>query len=260
MQFRLRRRCSIIGASLALFAAPVLAQTTMSGVQARLLQKKFYLRGQWKQDKLKFNSAGNTSAAAGSAPFTLSGIYIDSVEFGGDGLVIQGDRMGLEFMAGLPFVSIHQRMEIDVAGTPGKDFGPALDKVFANNLADLAPSLPPAWQPFIRANFSRQGDPASDSDQPVAPAGQVIEPSVLSLVPGVSTAIASSLKYGGTVRVRFVVNPDGTTSNPRIVTALGLGLDEQAISAILQSRFKPATLDGKPIARELVLEVKFQNP
>ena len=39
--------------------------------------------------------------------------------------------------------------------------------------------------------------------------------------------------------------------------SLGLGLDEQAVEAVRQWRFRPALKDGKPLAIEAEVEVTF---
>ncbi len=36
-----------------------------------------------------------------------------------------------------------------------------------------------------------------------------------------------------------------------------MGLDEQAVAAVRQYRFKPATLDGKPVPVDLYIDVNF---
>jgi TonB family protein len=37
-----------------------------------------------------------------------------------------------------------------------------------------------------------------------------------------------------------------------------MGLDEKAVEAVRRYRFKPATLQGKPVAVELNIEVNFR--
>ena len=54
-----------------------------------------------------------------------------------------------------------------------------------------------------------------------------------------------------------IVEGDGGTSHIRVVKALGLGLDEQAIKAVKTWKFKPATLDGKSVAVQITVEVAF---
>jgi TonB family protein len=55
----------------------------------------------------------------------------------------------------------------------------------------------------------------------------------------------------------MVVGPDGKPHNIRVVRTLGLGLDEKAIEAVKNWRFKPAMKDGKPVAVQISVEVEF---
>ena len=43
------------------------------------------------------------------------------------------------------------------------------------------------------------------------------------------------------------VNERGMVQNPRVIRALGMGLDEKAIEAVMKWRFRPGTKNGKPV-------------
>lgn len=65
-------------------------------------------------------------------------------------------------------------------------------------------------------------------------------------------------KYQGTCLVTFIVDAHGHVVNPRVVRALGEGLDEKAIEAVLKYRFRPALKDGRtPVAVTMSVEVTF---
>ena len=64
--------------------------------------------------------------------------------------------------------------------------------------------------------------------------------------------------FSGNVRVAFVVDQNGRTQNVHIVRGVGPGLDEKAVEAVKQYRFKPATVDGAAVAMPLSVEVNFQ--
>jgi TonB family protein len=71
------------------------------------------------------------------------------------------------------------------------------------------------------------------------------------------SAEARQAKIGGVVLVNMTVNAQGIPENVHVLRGLGHGLDEQAVEAVKQYRFKPATEDGKPVAKELNIEVNF---
>jgi TonB family protein len=69
---------------------------------------------------------------------------------------------------------------------------------------------------------------------------------------------ARRAKYQGIAMVEIIVDAQGHPQNPRMVRLLGMGLDENAIKAIMQFRFKPAMKDGKtPVPTKITVEVDF---
>ena len=69
---------------------------------------------------------------------------------------------------------------------------------------------------------------------------------------------ARRAKLEGSVVLRFVVKPDGSTTNVSVVKSLGMGLDEKAIEAVQTWRFKPAIgPDGTPVADFIGVSLNF---
>jgi TonB family protein len=61
----------------------------------------------------------------------------------------------------------------------------------------------------------------------------------------------------GTVQVTLRVDRNGNPSHVRVTRGLGMGLDEKAVMAVRQYKYKPAMKDGTPVMVELNVEVKF---
>lgn len=61
----------------------------------------------------------------------------------------------------------------------------------------------------------------------------------------------------GRVRLRAVLGADGRVLHIVVLKGLPHGLNERCIQAARQIRFKPATLDGKPVSQFVVLEYNF---
>jgi TonB family protein len=59
------------------------------------------------------------------------------------------------------------------------------------------------------------------------------------------------------IRTQALVGPDGLVKDVRLVTHLPDGLDEEAIVAVKQMRFRPATTKGQPVNFWVTLEVEF---
>lgn len=68
---------------------------------------------------------------------------------------------------------------------------------------------------------------------------------------------ARKAKYQGMVMLVLVVGTDGRTYDIHVGQSLGMGLDEKAIEAVSHWRFKPATLNGQPVATRIAVEVDF---
>jgi len=69
---------------------------------------------------------------------------------------------------------------------------------------------------------------------------------------------ARKAKAQGNVLVNLWVGADGLPSHVHVVRGVGMGLDEKAVEAVKQYKFKPAMEGGKPVTVELNVEVNFQ--
>ncbi len=69
---------------------------------------------------------------------------------------------------------------------------------------------------------------------------------------------ARKAKVAGNVLVNLWVDQNGNPSHVRVLRGVGMGLDQKAMEAVRQYKFKPATENGKPVLVELNVEVNFQ--
>jgi periplasmic protein TonB len=69
---------------------------------------------------------------------------------------------------------------------------------------------------------------------------------------------ARKAKYQGTVLLYVEVDASGKATNIKVQRSLGLGLDEKAIEAVRQWKFKPGYKDGKPVVVAATIEVNFR--
>jgi TonB family protein len=69
---------------------------------------------------------------------------------------------------------------------------------------------------------------------------------------------ARKAKWQGAVLLSLVVDENGKPQQIKVIRPLGLGLDEKAIEAVSQWKFKPGTLNGKPVAVTAQVEVSFR--
>ena len=68
---------------------------------------------------------------------------------------------------------------------------------------------------------------------------------------------ARKAKHQGIVQLLLVVGKDGRPYGIRVGQTLGMGLDEKAIEAVRLWRFRPATLNGQPVATQIAIQVEF---
>lgn len=68
---------------------------------------------------------------------------------------------------------------------------------------------------------------------------------------------ARRARYQGSVILSAIVRRDGSIQILRVVRGLGLGLDENAIEALKQWKFRPGTRSGVPVDVALNIEVNF---
>ena len=69
---------------------------------------------------------------------------------------------------------------------------------------------------------------------------------------------AKEAKFNGIVLVGLIVDTQGMPQNVHVLRGVGMGLDQNAIDAVKQYRFKPAMEGDKPVPVEVNLEVNFQ--
>lgn len=91
------------------------------------------------------------------------------------------------------------------------------------------------------------------------PGNGVTLPSVVREVKPQYTAEAMRAKVQGTVLLECVVLPDGTVGSVEVVRSLdsSFGLDQEAVKAAKQWRFRPGTRLGEPVAVLVTIELTF---
>jgi alkaline phosphatase D len=88
--------------------------------------------------------------------------------------------------------------------------------------------------------------------------GGVTPPVLVSSVEATFTDEARRAVVNGSVLVGLVVEKDGTPSHVHVIKGLGYGLDENAVRAIKQYRFRPSMLNGEPVRVEVNVDVNFK--
>ena len=93
---------------------------------------------------------------------------------------------------------------------------------------------------------------------PVTVPEGVRPPVILRKVEAAYADEARKAKYQGTVMLRVVVDETGKAANVHVVRSLGLGLDEKAMEAVKQWRFRPAMQNGSAISMPIDVAFSFR--
>jgi len=252
-------------------------QSTAPEIKARLKDKPLYLRGCWRDTHLSFDAEGKLVGQSLPVSFTLSGFKFRSAHLKKDKLQVEGTRIGVEFIKEKPQrVSLGQTIKIDIALPANGDFAPALDAIFADGLAELAPVLPPYWQRWAKskllppdpgdaakaqtpapARVSQNNLPTGDA-APGRVGGSIQAPRLNAHREAEFDEAARQLKYGGVTLIGLIIEANGMPTHLSVIRPLGVGLDEQALAAVQSYRFSPAMEHGSPVRVEVNIEVSFQ--
>jgi TonB family protein len=111
-----------------------------------------------------------------------------------------------------------------------------------------------------QAGFGSADVPAPPTvrSRPDEAVAKLVPAEILSKPLPIYTDEARKLKIEGEVLLEVVLESSGRLRVVRVVHGLGHGLDDAAIKAAEQIRFKPALHDGQPADSTAVLHIIFQ--
>ena len=285
---RLTRVALLCLASSTLWAQATPALTADAPLREQLVNQPLYLRGFWMGYNLDFDPAGQPLGKPGDrplpGPLTLSGIEVKDVSIKGSKLILHAERVALvanadgvlerrSLLSTTHMFGTMQKeyrskdmVKITILAAPNGSFDAPLHALFANGLADLAPSVPPAWRCYAKAYFA--ADPAAKSpasslaacvEQTIYTSSRPETPPTLVTQPQAhGTREAAELKVSGESEVSIRIDAQGTPINFQIVRPLGAGLDEDLLGALSRCRFAPATRGGLPVQAGLDFSMQYQ--
>jgi len=87
--------------------------------------------------------------------------------------------------------------------------------------------------------------------------GGVSAPQLIHSVQPEFTDDARRANYQGSVSIKLIVDSQGNPQDVRLASHLGMGLDEKAIEAVRQYKFRAAMYQGHPVSVQIVIDVDF---
>ena len=134
----------------------------------------------------------------------------------------------------------------------------ALNVMFAPNLdASVIATIPDYWQNYFATKEGRARAQRVDASV-LRPGGDVKPPHLLTVIDPASNDYAQKNNIAGMVFIQMVVDANGRPGAVTIVRPIGFGLDERAVEAVQHAQFRPGTLNGKPVAEQVNLQVTFR--
>ena len=148
-------------------------------------------------------------------------------------------------------------------------FDPIFRKIFIKSEEeDLKPIVPEYWRYYLAGTDSKSRSAAwqaSIEESKVrtfkglgASADKLTPPRVLYSPDPKYTNEAASRHIEGTSHLGVVIDAKGTPVNMAILEPLGMGLDEQAVLAVTQWKFRPPTSNGEPVQAQINIEITFR--
>ncbi len=100
--------------------------------------------------------------------------------------------------------------------------------------------------------------PVTEPEGRIHTGGDVKKPEKIFGLRPSYTEEAKELRIQGVVIVQTIIDKNGNVTNIKVLKGLPNGLSEQAVKALEQWKFKPATLNGKPVDVYYNLAVNFR--
>ncbi len=102
-----------------------------------------------------------------------------------------------------------------------------------------------------------EAPPEPDPVGPIQVGGDVAAPIKIHSPQPQYTELARKARIQGIVIVQAIVDKEGNVTNVKLLRSLPMGLGEEAVKAVKNWKFKPGTLNGKPVDVYYNLTVKF---
>jgi TonB family protein len=248
----------------------------LSAIQSQLnlayKGKTLLLRDFYRGDDLAYEQNGSVLGNAAQGPWTLANVRITGVTVTALGMEIVGDRLGTWYknekaqFVKIDKLKIHIARAISDTDTEAT-LRPIFSRVFIQQGEEIGPMLPEYWRSYLAGTDSKSRAASwlasleghiptfkigKSSDGEVAPPRLVYDPE-----PKYSKEAVSNL-VEGTSRLEAVIDAAGMPGSIAILQPLGMGLDEQAVLAVQQWKFQPATKNGQPVAVQMNVQINFR--
>jgi len=237
-------------------AAPV--ERVDPGVDAasQWINRALFLRCLCAENTLSFDAQGHPQGVVKTTDWTLAGVNVQKAMRKGPGEIeLDGVRVAIRYATDRHEFDRHpqndDKMHLTFADTgDGKALERALEAAFATGIdRSLQLSLADYWQHYFDPGMAWPPDALSGETIYTFEVTHKADPSY--------TGVAARDHVTGSVKVHMVVDPEGVPRRLAVVQPLGYGLDAKAAEAAAKYRFTAASLKGKPVASNVLLNQDF---
>ena len=243
--------------------APGAAASDLSQLQSQLNQtyvgQTLVLRGFYSGGKLEYDANGELVRGGQPGPWTVDGkLLVGRLVLRHNRLQIDGNRVWEEYddharsFSGIRSDALRIRVAFDPAHADSATLQNLLSRVFLARGESFVDQVPSYWGAYLEGRVKAAHQPL------LGPPRDATAPVPLSDPNPPYSEEARRAKYSGSVSLLLRVDADGTVQSVQIAKPAGLGLDEQAVKAVLSWKFKPATRDGKPVGVEVSTTTTFK--
>jgi TonB family protein len=272
---RVRRSGSLLIVLMSVGSLPICGQTgsLQDQLNSTYKGKILLLRNFYSGTNLEYDQNGALLSGDRSGPWTLAYVEITGVTVSTQSIEVVGNRLGTLFQNEKPRPVMIGKLKINIA-RPVSNIGteaalhPTFSKIFIEPGEDLRPLLPDYWRYYLTGTDSKARSAAwegtlkksevSPLEVAVAGPGAPASPKAIHTQDAKYTKEAESRHIEGRTLLGVVVDSTGTAINIGILEPLGMGLDEQAVSAVKQWKFRPSTLNGQPVPVRIKVEIDFR--
>ncbi len=120
-------------------------------------------------------------------------------------------------------------------------------------------TLPVVLMTLLAAAPALAQTPAAAPSAPLRIGGQTKAPERIHYVAPAYPAVAMAARVSGTVIIEATIDKEGSVTEARVLRSIAT-LDQAALNAVKQWKYKPTTIDGKPVPVIMTVSVNFTPP
>jgi TonB family protein len=248
------------------------AQVDAQAVEHDLRGKPMALRSFSAERVARYEWVNDKFAPVPGHSFTLGVFTTRSVKLKSNRLIFEGIRGTLVRDAQKDLLNRtgdrSMKLEIDLRNAPTTLSLPMLENMlFFEDTATAIAGLPMPLSEMLPANANEVPKTRCDCNRAFDSGHWIrlakndlrfVNPKLKSSAEPEFSEEAREKKISGEVAVVIYVNSSGRVEDVWLGDPLGSGLDENAVKAVRQYVFEPATYEGRPVGIDLVVGVNFQ--